>query len=116
MRILHLSDTHLDRTDAPNKYGVNATESLPEPDSVLESGASERAAVSTVADGWRFVTLDSLVPGHIHGQLSRAQLDWLRDVLREPAAQGTVLALHHPPISLDMSSTQAVFGLRDPGK
>jgi Icc protein len=28
MRILHLSDTHLDRTDAPNAFGVNATESL----------------------------------------------------------------------------------------
>lgn len=28
MRILHLSDTHLDRRDAPNKHGVNATQSL----------------------------------------------------------------------------------------
>lgn len=28
MKILHLSDTHLDRSDAPNKSGVNATESL----------------------------------------------------------------------------------------
>ncbi|MEV7322397.1 metallophosphoesterase [Streptomyces sp. NPDC093970] len=28
MRILHLSDTHLDRTDAPNRRGVNATASL----------------------------------------------------------------------------------------
>ncbi|MFD5570623.1 metallophosphoesterase family protein [Streptomyces cadmiisoli] len=28
MRIVHLSDTHLDRTDAPNKHGVNATRSL----------------------------------------------------------------------------------------
>ncbi|WP_432194143.1 metallophosphoesterase [Streptomyces sp. bgisy027] len=28
MRILHLSDTHVEKTDAPNKYGVNATDSL----------------------------------------------------------------------------------------
>lgn len=28
MRILHLSDTHLDRSDTPNKHGVNATRSL----------------------------------------------------------------------------------------
>lgn len=28
MRILHLSDTHLDRSDAPNRHGVNATRSL----------------------------------------------------------------------------------------
>jgi 3',5'-cyclic AMP phosphodiesterase CpdA len=28
MRILHLSDTHLDRTDSPNADGVNARQSL----------------------------------------------------------------------------------------
>lgn len=28
MRILHLSDTHVERTDAPNRNGVNATDSL----------------------------------------------------------------------------------------
>ncbi|WP_043674033.1 metallophosphoesterase [Streptomyces xylophagus] len=28
MRILQLSDTHLERTDAPNRHGVNATDSL----------------------------------------------------------------------------------------
>ena len=184
MRILHLSDTHLERTDAPNKHGVNATDSLrlmlaelrhlrgvdaivvtgdladdgaveayaalrdlvadfarplnapvlyttgnhderiafgkvlgsghPEPDVVLESAAAERAAVSTVA-GWRFVTLDSLVPGKVHGRLSAAQLDWLADVLSTPSERGTVLALHHPPISLDISATQPHFGLRNPG-
>ncbi|KMS67465.1 metallophosphoesterase [Streptomyces viridochromogenes] len=185
MRILHLSDTHLERTDAPNKWGVNATDSLrlmladlrhlrdvdavvvtgdladdgaveaytavrdlvgdfarplnapvfyttgnhderiafgkvlgsghPEPVATLESGAAERAAVSTVA-GWRFVTLDSLVPGKVYGELGVAQLGWLRGVLSEPAERGTVLALHHPPISLDISATQPHFGLRDPGE
>lgn len=184
MRILHLSDTHLEKTDAPNKYGVNATESLrlmlaelrhlrgvdaivvtgdiadggaveayaavkelvgdfarplgapvfyttgnhdervafgkvlgsghAEPELVLESGAGERAAVSTVG-GWRFVTLDSLVPGKVHGRVSAAQLDWLKDVLGTPAERGTVLALHHPPIALGISATQPVFGLRNPG-
>ncbi|GAA3981263.1 MULTISPECIES: metallophosphoesterase family protein [Streptomyces] len=188
MRILHLSDTHLERTDAPNKHGVNATESLrlmlaelrhqrgvdavvvtgdlandgaveaytalkelvgefarglgapvfyttgnhdervafgkvlgsghPEPESVLESDSvpepevSERAAMSTVG-GWRFITLDSLVPGKVHGHLSRAQLNWLRALLRRPAPQGTILAFHHPPITLDVE-TQRVFGLRNP--
>src|SRR4051794_38192347 len=28
MRILHLSDTHLDRSNSPNAFGVNATQSL----------------------------------------------------------------------------------------
>ncbi|MFG2746250.1 metallophosphoesterase family protein [Streptomyces chartreusis] len=184
MRILHLSDTHVEKADAPNKYGVNATDSLrlmlaelrhlravdaivvtgdiaddgaveaytavrelvgefarplaapvfyttgnhdervafgkvlgsghAEPELVLDAEAGERAAVSTVG-GVRFVTLDSLVPGKVHGHLGAAQLDWLKRVLSTPAERGTVLALHHPPIALDISATQPVFGLRDPG-
>jgi Icc protein len=188
MRILHLSDTHIERTDAPNRHGVNATDSLrlmlaqlrhqrgvdaivvtgdlandgaveayttvrelvtafalpldapvfcttgnhdereafgkvlgsghltaggiERAEAVIESAAGERAAVSTV-DGWRFVTLDSLVPGKVHGWLGAEQLAWLRGVLATSAPKGTVLALHHPPIALDVE-TQRVFGLRNP--
>jgi len=188
MRILHLSDTHIERTDAPNRHGVNATDSLrlmlaqlrhqrgvdaivvtgdiandgaveayttvrelvtrfalpldtpvfcttgnhdereafgkvlgsghlsadgtERAEAVIASAAGERAAVSTV-DGWRFVTLDSLVPGKVHGWLGAEQLAWLRGVLATSAPKGTVLALHHPPIALDVE-TQRVFGLRNP--
>ncbi|MFL0566097.1 phosphodiesterase [Microbacterium sp. 179-I 1D1 NHS] len=49
-------------------------------------------------DGLRIVTLDTSVPGHHHGELSAAQLEWLRDVLATPAPLGTVLAMHHPPV------------------
>jgi 3',5'-cyclic AMP phosphodiesterase CpdA len=190
MRIIHLSDTHLDRTDAPNRHGVNATESLrlmlgelrhqrdvdavfvtgdiaddgaveayttarelitefarrwaapvffttgnhdereafgkvlgsghlaadgtERAEAVIASARGERAAVSTVA-GWRVVTLDSLVPGKVHGWLGDEQLAWLRGVLATPAdaAHGTILAFHHPPLALDVE-TQRVFGLRDP--
>lgn len=56
------------------------------------------AAVSEV-EGLRVITLDSLVPGQVHGQLDGYQIDWLRHTLRVPAAQGTVLVLHQPPIS-----------------
>jgi Icc protein len=190
MRILHLSDTHVERTDAPNRHGVNATDSLrlmlgelrhlrgvdaivvtgdiandgaveayttarelltefalpwnapvfcttgnhdereafgkvlgsghlaadggERAAAAIESAAGERAAVSTV-DGWRFVTLDSLVPGKVHGWVGAEQLAWLRGVLAEPAEKGTVLALHHPPIALDVE-TQRVFGLRNPAE
>ncbi|WP_330266070.1 metallophosphoesterase family protein [Streptomyces griseorubiginosus] len=182
MRIVQLSDTHVERTDVPNRNGVNATDSLrlmlaelrhlrdvdaivvtgdianagdveayaavrelvgefarplaapvfyttgnhdereafgkvlgsghAEPEAVLETDAAERAAVSTVG-GYRFVTLDSLVPGKVYGRIGAAQLDWLRQVLRTPAEYGTVLAFHHPPISLGLSVTQPVFGLLD---
>jgi 3',5'-cyclic-AMP phosphodiesterase len=46
----------------------------------------------------RIVVLDSTVPGHAHGALTPAQLEWLRAELADPAPAGTVLALHHPPL------------------
>lgn len=58
-------------------------------------------------DGLRVVTLDTSVPGHHHGELTVAQLEWLRDVLATPAPLGTILAMHHPPIPsvLPLAST-----------
>lgn len=49
-------------------------------------------------DGLRIVTLDTSVPAHHHGELSDAQLAWLRGILATPAPLGTVLAMHHPPV------------------
>ena len=54
-------------------------------------------AVTTV-NGLRIITLDTSVPGYHHGDLSPDQLDWLAAELTQPAAHGTVLALHHPPL------------------
>lgn len=51
-----------------------------------------------VVNGLRIISLDSTVPGYHHGDLADSQLDWLRDVLAEPAPDGTLLALHHPPL------------------
>ena len=48
--------------------------------------------------GLRLIALDSSVPGYHHGRLDDSQLSWLADVLAEPASDGTVLALHHPPL------------------
>lgn len=53
----------------------------------------------TLANGWRAVVLDSSVPGAGYGRLDAAQLAWLREVLAEPAEHGTVLAIHHPPLT-----------------
>ena len=52
----------------------------------------------TWVGGLRIIVLDSTVPGHVHGELSPAQLAWLEAELAEPAPAGTVLALHHPPL------------------
>jgi 3',5'-cyclic AMP phosphodiesterase CpdA len=48
--------------------------------------------------GLRLVGLDSTVPGVDFGALSDAQLRWLADELAEPAPEGTILVVHHPPI------------------
>ncbi|GIG63928.1 metallophosphoesterase [Phytomonospora endophytica] len=72
----------------------------------------ERAAVSHVG-GPRVVTLDSLVPGETHGELSDAQLSWLRELLAETAEAGTVVALHHPPVAPAVSPLLPTVNLRD---
>jgi Icc protein len=67
----------------------------------------------TLVGGLRVVALDSTVPGHHHGDLDDGQLDRLRAVLDTPAADGTIVVLHHPPIA----SALPVFdrlGLRHP--
>ena len=182
MRILHLSDTHLERTDSPNADGVNARQSLRQmlsdlesvqgidvivtsgdiaddkskeayhaareligdfartrnvpmvysvgneddrlafievlgsghldamggdrADLVVPSSDHERAAVSSV-DGYRFVTLDSLVRGKGYGRISDTQLEWLRDVLSEASPKGTIIVVHHPPIAVDIEVHRA---------
>lgn len=60
--------------------------------------ASRQDRVVQVGGGGRVVVLDSSVPGAGYGHLEPAQLQWLRDVLAEPVAAGTVLAIHHPPL------------------
>jgi 3',5'-cyclic AMP phosphodiesterase CpdA len=49
-------------------------------------------------NGLRVITLDSTVPGAHHGEVSSDQLDWLAEELAFPAAHGTILAMHHPPV------------------
>ncbi|MGN6324840.1 phosphodiesterase [Pseudolysinimonas sp.] len=58
-------------------------------------------------DGLRIITLDTSVPGAHHGELSRSQLEWLAAELATPALDGTILALHHPPIPsvLDLAAS-----------
>lgn len=57
--------------------------------------------------GLRIITLDSTVPGHHHGEVADAQLDWLRAELADPAPEGTILAMHHPPVPsvLDLAAS-----------
>ncbi|MEO7587829.1 MAG: phosphodiesterase [Arachnia sp.] len=48
--------------------------------------------------GLRIIVLDTSVPGWHYGEIEPAQLEWLRGVLAVPAPEGSILALHHPPV------------------
>lgn len=50
-----------------------------------------------VINGLRVINIDSSVPNAGHGELTATQLDWLAEVLRSPAAAGSILVIHHPP-------------------
>lgn len=49
-------------------------------------------------DGLRVVSLDSVVVGEDFGDLDEETLAFLSDATASPAPNGTVLALHHPPV------------------
>lgn len=48
--------------------------------------------------GLRVIFLDTSVPGFHHGEIDEGQLRWLGRELRHSAPEGTILAMHHPPI------------------
>uniref|UniRef100_A0A832M2G4 3',5'-cyclic-AMP phosphodiesterase n=1 Tax=Oscillatoriales cyanobacterium SpSt-402 TaxID=2282168 RepID=A0A832M2G4_9CYAN len=49
------------------------------------------------AGGWRFLLLDSCVPGCVHGVLSPESLSWLDTELSQQPDEPTLIAFHHPP-------------------
>ncbi len=63
-----------------------------------EAPRTEPVVSSIRLGGLRVIALDSSVPGFHHGELSEQQLLWLRAELATPAPEGTIVALHHPPI------------------
>jgi 3',5'-cyclic AMP phosphodiesterase CpdA len=67
---------------------------------LLDQDADDSEPVDRVFDvnGLRIIALDSTVPGHHHGEITQGQLEWLAGVLAAPAADGTLIALHHPPV------------------
>ncbi len=77
-----------------------------------EAGDTTQDRVYDVA-GLRVIALDTSVPGYHHGDLTPAQLEWLRDQLATPAAHGTILAMHHPPIPVPMLRAAEIIELLD---
>ena len=63
--------------------------------------------------GLRLISLDSTVPGYHHGALDEAQLEWLAAELATPAPEGTLIAMHHPPIPTPLLWAMEMLELRD---
>jgi 3',5'-cyclic AMP phosphodiesterase CpdA len=63
--------------------------------------------------GLRVIGVDSSVPGAAHGELDEAQLHALASELASPAADGTILVVHHPPIWSTTPMSELV-ALREP--
>ncbi|WP_020076588.1 metallophosphoesterase [Cryocola sp. 340MFSha3.1] len=53
----------------------------------------------TTVRGFRVVTVDTSVPLAGYGRVEEAQLDRLRDLLATPSESGTIVVLHHPPVT-----------------
>ncbi|MCI1882006.1 MAG: metallophosphoesterase [Sporolactobacillus sp.] len=51
---------------------------------------------STMIGAFRLIALDSKQVGREEGRISDKQLVWLENQLKQPAALGTVIMLHHP--------------------
>ncbi|NYF16466.1 3',5'-cyclic AMP phosphodiesterase CpdA [Microbacterium sp. AK009] len=89
-----------DRLGAPLIWVAGNHDERPALRAALLDAAPTEDPVIAVHDlgGLRLVALDTSVPGWHHGDLDQGQLEWLAEVLAEPAELGTILALHHPPL------------------
>jgi 3',5'-cyclic-AMP phosphodiesterase len=63
-----------------------------------ELAPREKLTQTFEALGWRFVLLDSSVPGEDGGELGDAQRAWLRSTLAAHPSTPTIVVVHHNPM------------------
>ncbi|ALJ22122.1 metallophosphoesterase family protein [Microbacterium sp. No. 7] len=97
------ADTHA----APARAGHAPAPPVPSPGIPVDRMPGNPHARIVRVDGLRIALLDSS-----SGELGGAQRAWLADRLREPHGDGTIVALHHPPLGSPLP-TLAKAGLRD---
>lgn len=56
----------------------------------------------------RLIGLDTVVPGHGHGEMCQARLAWLEGRLGEQPEQSTVIFMHHPPFSTGLADMDRI--------
>ena len=80
-----------------------------------EDGTTEPYDRVYDVNGLRIIALDSTIPGQHWGEITDEQLAWLAAELKTPAPDGTLLALHHPPIPSHLGLIR-LFELHDQPK
>lgn len=56
----------------------------------------------------RLIGLDTVVPGHGHGEMCPARLAWLEGRLGEQPDQPTVIFMHHPPFGTGLADMDRI--------
>ncbi len=65
----------------------------------LADGESCFVGEDVVLGNWRIIMLNSQVPGRVHGELGRGQIERLRETLAA-TDRHVVVALYHPPLDI----------------
>lgn len=72
-----------------------------------EEGTNDNYYYVKDVQGLRLIVLDSKLDGKIEGELSQEQLDWLSLLLQEKAEKGTIIVVHHPPMTSNLRNWEA---------
>jgi Icc protein len=65
--------------------------------------AGDKLTQDFEVDGWRFLLLDSTVPGQDWGALGKDQIEWLRAALSRQPDKPTMVIVHHNPVPVGSS-------------
>jgi len=66
-------------------------------------GPGDKFTQDFEAAGWRFILLDSSVPGQDWGALGKDQVEWLRSALATKSSTPTMVIVHHNPVPVGSS-------------
>lgn len=99
------------RLDAPKRWLPGNHDAVP----AMAVAAGQTDCLNAVTDigNWRITTLNSAVPGAVHGYLDDSQLHVLAEALSEAPERHHLICLHHHPVPIG-AAWMAPIGLRNP--
>ncbi len=88
----------LDKLDIPSLWlAGNHDDFRNMPEAILNEHVFDSASLGN----WKFIFLDTTVPGVDHGSLDKAELKRLETFLKENKKSPTAVCMHHPPIDVN---------------